>query len=288
MSTTEQPLLDVKRPVCSTMSQTSDQTLRTAIRSRQVDRVRALLADGAEPSTTDDRGSTPLMVAATVGSPEIVELLLAAGADPTSKDSLGYTAQDLASWHGEHRMGAYTPESLRIVEMLKRSTATCLRQHSLLAADEKRMTQPTGQCPGACPWNPFMTSRSALRIFIGLFWVLALLSSVPELVSSNWPPPLLQAWTTAEESRTIPPALIVALVTLAIASVGSSIGLLFLRRWAAPIFAATTFLSYVALALLGPHVVHGAGYALGGMSEVCAGIVISLCFWSDALKGKQV
>ena len=132
-----------------------------------------------------------------------------------------------------------------------------------------------------------MTSRTALRIFIGLFWLFALLSSVPERFSSGWPSPLLQAWTAAEQSRTIPPALIVALVTLAIASVGSSIGLLFLRKWAAPIFAATTFLSYVAVALLGPHVTPGAGYALEGMSEVCAGIVISLCFWSDALKGKH-
>ena len=132
-----------------------------------------------------------------------------------------------------------------------------------------------------------MTSRTALRIFIGLFWVLALLSSVPERFSSGWPPPLLQAWTAAEDSRTIPPALIVALVTLAIASVGSSIGLLFLRKWAAPIFAATTFLSYFAVALLGPHVKHGAGYALEGMSAVCAGIVIALCFWSDPLNGKH-
>jgi hypothetical protein len=132
-----------------------------------------------------------------------------------------------------------------------------------------------------------MTSRTALRIFIGLFWVLALLSLVPEHVSSSWPPPLLQAWAAAEDSRTIPPALIVALVILAIGSIGSSIGVLFLRKWAAPIFAATTFLSYVAVALLGPHVVHGAGYALAGLSEVCAGIVIALCFWSDALKRKQ-
>lgn len=62
------------------------------------------------------------MVAASVGSSEIVELLLAAGADPAPKDRLGYTAQDLAYWHGEYRMGAYTPESLRIVEMLKRAT----------------------------------------------------------------------------------------------------------------------------------------------------------------------
>lgn len=104
------------------MPQTTDKLLRDAIHAQQLERVRALLADGADLSTTDEKGKTALMVAATVGSPEIVESLLAAGADPTPKDRLGYTAQDLAYWHGEYRMGAYTPESLRIVEMLKRAT----------------------------------------------------------------------------------------------------------------------------------------------------------------------
>ena len=75
-----------------------------------------------------------------------------------------------------------------------------------------------------------------------------------------------------------------ALVTLAIASAVSSIGLLFLRPWAAPIFPASTVLSYGAVALLGPHVSHGATYALEGLAAVCAGMVVSLCFWSDALK----
>ena len=131
-----------------------------------------------------------------------------------------------------------------------------------------------------------MNSRFALRLFIGLFWLLALLSSVPPLVSSHWPPPSLQAWTIEEESRTIPPVLIVSLLTLAVASVVSSIGLFLFRSWAAPVFLASTILSYVAVALLGPHVSHGAAYACEGVAAVCAGMVVSLCFWSDALKPK--
>ena len=101
---------------------TTDPALREAIHDRQVEHVRSLLANGVNFSSTDRKGMTPLMFAAEVGSPEIVELLLAAGADPTPKDNLGYTAQDLAYWHGEYHMGSYTPESLRIVEMLKRAT----------------------------------------------------------------------------------------------------------------------------------------------------------------------
>jgi ankyrin repeat protein len=59
------------------------------------------------------------MVAAKIGAPEIVELLLRAGADPKPKDKLGDTAKMIAYWHGEYRMCAYTPESLKIVALLE-------------------------------------------------------------------------------------------------------------------------------------------------------------------------
>lgn len=97
----------------------SDITFRDAIHKRRVEQVRSLLAEGADITTVDDKGMTPLTLAASVGSPEIVRLLLDVGADVTPRDKLGYTARDLAYWPGEYRMGAYTLESLKIVEMLK-------------------------------------------------------------------------------------------------------------------------------------------------------------------------
>src|SRR5436190_5531105 len=83
-------------------------SLEDAIANRNVARVRALLAGGANLATLDDEGKTPLMLAAKVGDPEIVELLLEAGADTTPKDKLGYTAETIAYWYGEYHMGSYT------------------------------------------------------------------------------------------------------------------------------------------------------------------------------------
>ncbi|MCB1055602.1 MAG: ankyrin repeat domain-containing protein [Acidobacteria bacterium] len=105
------------------MTRTKDETdsaLRDAIGRGDAGRVQALLSEGADLTTVDDEGKTPLMVAAQAGAPEIVELLLKAGADPTPKDKLGYTAEMIAYWYGEYRMGAYTAESLKVVEMLRK------------------------------------------------------------------------------------------------------------------------------------------------------------------------
>ena len=132
-----------------------------------------------------------------------------------------------------------------------------------------------------------MTSRFALRLFIGLFWLFGLLPSALHPILPNWPPPLLQAWTAEVAVRTIPPGLIATLLALTGASIVSSVGLFCFRRWAALIFPVSTILSYAAVALLGPYVVHGAVYACGGFAGMCAGIVTSLCFWSDALKPKS-
>jgi hypothetical protein len=95
-------------------------SLEDAIAHRDVARVRSLLAGGADLTSLDEEGKTPLMLAAKAGDPEIVGLLLEAGADPTPKDKLGYTAEMIAYWYGEYRMGSYTPESQRIVAMLRK------------------------------------------------------------------------------------------------------------------------------------------------------------------------
>jgi ankyrin repeat protein len=100
-----------------------DAIFRDAILRSDVPMVGAMLAKGINVASSDEKGRTPLMFAAEAGSPVIVELLLAAGADPFPKDDLGYSAEMIANWYGEWRMGAYTPESKEIVQLLRKAAA---------------------------------------------------------------------------------------------------------------------------------------------------------------------
>lgn len=55
-----------------------------------------LLANGASPNRIDDRGETPLMVCARLGSGTLARILAAGGADATAVNPEGQTALDLA------------------------------------------------------------------------------------------------------------------------------------------------------------------------------------------------
>jgi len=58
-----------------------DDLLLEAVQNRDVDRVRVLLAEGADPNVRDINGRTPLGHAAAHGDVDLVTLLLDAGAD---------------------------------------------------------------------------------------------------------------------------------------------------------------------------------------------------------------
>lgn len=65
---------------------------------------RSLLAAGAEPDVRDEKGSTPLMMAANMGQPECVPVLLELGADPRLKRGLETTALTLARRHRDRQV----------------------------------------------------------------------------------------------------------------------------------------------------------------------------------------
>jgi ankyrin repeat protein len=66
--------------------------------------LRALLELTADVNAPDQRGWTPLHLAAAYGYASSVRLLLEAGADPTSATADGLTPADLAATNGHHRL----------------------------------------------------------------------------------------------------------------------------------------------------------------------------------------
>ena len=83
---------------------TADELIQ-AIRNNDLASLKASLAKGAAVDTRDQRGTTLLMHAAAVGSPEAVKLLLEKGADVNAKNELEATALILGA--GNRRKGAH-------------------------------------------------------------------------------------------------------------------------------------------------------------------------------------
>ncbi|MBN1863907.1 MAG: ankyrin repeat domain-containing protein [Victivallales bacterium] len=73
-----------------------------AVNDGDVEKIRSLIDQGAEPNSPGDEGLTPLMAAAYNGDDGIVALLLDAGADTELKDISGYTALMYACLQGNY------------------------------------------------------------------------------------------------------------------------------------------------------------------------------------------
>ncbi len=81
---------------CSSPPTDLNSGLIQAVKDGNIDRVRLLIAQGADINTRDNRGGTPLHWAAYYNRKEIAKLLLMQGADINIKDKNGLTPVDVA------------------------------------------------------------------------------------------------------------------------------------------------------------------------------------------------
>lgn len=87
-------------------SQTLEQSLIEGVRRHQPPMVRAFLAKGADPNTTDGNGSPALIWAVASGREDVVRMLLASGADANKADAAGLTPLALALRQGKAAIAA--------------------------------------------------------------------------------------------------------------------------------------------------------------------------------------
>src|ERR1017187_4884165 len=82
-------------------SQSNADEMIQAIRNNDLASLKARLAQGVDVNSRAQRGSTLLMHAAALGSPDAVKLLLQSGADPNAKNDLAATALILGAGNAE-------------------------------------------------------------------------------------------------------------------------------------------------------------------------------------------
>lgn len=75
--------------------------LFTAIRSIDYTSINILLSDGAEIDTVDRQGNTPLMIAAKIGNPRIVDIILSHSPEINKTNEQGVTALMIAAESGQ-------------------------------------------------------------------------------------------------------------------------------------------------------------------------------------------
>lgn len=89
--------------------------LLQAARGGHAEVVKSILAGGrADANGRDERGDTPLIVAARAGHDDVVQALLVARADPNAKNDEGQTALSLAAAGGHDE----------VIRLLKQAGAT--------------------------------------------------------------------------------------------------------------------------------------------------------------------
>jgi hypothetical protein len=135
-----------------------------------------------------------------------------------------------------------------------------------------------------------MEPTTMLRICLVLEWVFAVAALIASLALRHLLPEPLRAWYAAEYERDLSSMEMTILsffIPLIISQLVATVGLFFLRRWAAWLYLCTGAIGILYVALTGPSVIHPTSSALETLATIMNGMVISLAFFTDALKKRS-
>jgi hypothetical protein len=135
-----------------------------------------------------------------------------------------------------------------------------------------------------------MNNTSILRVCVVLEWVLLITGVALSFALESNLPDSLRAWLAEEYAQDLTSfdlAIIAVGFVVVIATIVASVGLLFLQRWAAWLYLATTVIGCVFMMFTGPTVEHAVSYAFDDVSVVFTGLVLGLAFFTDALKPRE-
>ena len=135
-----------------------------------------------------------------------------------------------------------------------------------------------------------MRSSTVLRVCVVVHWSFAgLAAALSSLLEDRLPAPL-RAWLATEVAGGIQPhdtALLMGLIPSLVCALVASIGLLFLKRWAAWLYLASLIMGFIVLPFTGPTVVHALANMVGEIAAILSGSMLGLAFFSDALRARS-
>jgi urea transporter len=132
-----------------------------------------------------------------------------------------------------------------------------------------------------------MQTATVLRLGVVFEWVFVALAIVLSFMLESRLPEPLREWLAAD-AESDPEArefLVLALLILVLLWwLTGSVGLLFLKRWAAWLYLGAAIVVHPLSCLLGPTVEHGVTMLFSNVSLVLSGLILGLAFFSPALR----
>jgi hypothetical protein len=135
-----------------------------------------------------------------------------------------------------------------------------------------------------------MRSSTVLRICVVVHWsFVGLAAALSSLLEDRLPAPL-RGWLAADVEGGPKPydfALLIGLIPALLCALVGSIGLLFLKRWAAWLYLTSLIMGFIVLPFTGPTVEHALANTVGEIAAMLSGSMLGLAFFSDALKARS-